>query len=134
MAKTIEIELDDVRRLAALQCTLGEAAAFFRITAKKFKQIMSDFPEVAEAWEEGRNMGKTSLRRRQFRLASISAPMAIHLGKNYLDQREISTTELTGKDGAPLQSMDMDLTKLDGNARQQLRELLLRASRPSTDS
>jgi hypothetical protein len=134
MAKQINIDLDDVRRLAALQCTEAEAGAFFKITGKKFKKIMADFEEVQDAWEEGKSLGKTSLRRKQFRLASTSASMAIHLGKNMLDQRDVSTTELTGRGGGAIEVMDMDLGKLDGDARKQLRELLLRASRSTSNS
>lgn len=130
--KRIEIQLEDVQRLAALQCSEGEAAAFFRITKPKFLKIMADFPDVREAWEAGRELGRTSLRRKQFRLASTSASMAIHLGKNMLNQRDAVTHEHTGKDGGPIQSMD--LSKLDHDARNQLRELLKRASRSESNS
>lgn len=128
MAKRrVEIDLDDVVRLGALQCTLAEAAAFFKISGPRLTKIMNKFPEVKEAWENGREQGKTSLRRKQYRLASTSASMAIHLGKNYLNQKDAASLEVTGKDGGPVQTMD--LSKLDQNERNKLRELLLRARR-----
>lgn len=45
-------------------------------------------PEIEEALDRGREQGKVSLRRTQFRLAEKSAGMAIFLGKNYLDQSD----------------------------------------------
>lgn len=128
MTKKVHINLDDIARLGALQCTLGEAAAFFHIGVARFKKILEKFPEVKDAWIQGQEQGKTSLRRKQYRLAATSASMAIHLGKNYLNQKDAQTLEHTGADGGPIQTMD--LTKLDQGERDQLRTLLNRARRP----
>lgn len=125
--KRIVIDLDDVTRLGRLQCTESEAAAFFKIGVNKFKKILNDFPDVKEAWDRGQSMGKTSLRRKQMALASSSASMAIHLGKNMLNQRESVTHEHTGQGGGPIQTFD--LASLSTDDRSKLRELLLRAAR-----
>lgn len=131
MAKRrIEINLDDVTRLAALQCSEAEAAAFFHCSVKKFKEILGTFEDVKQAWDEGREAGKTSLRRKQFRLASTSASMAIHLGKNILGQKDAVSMEHTGRNGGPIENID--LTKLDQDGRDKLRELLIRASQSSS--
>ena len=60
--KKIYIDLEDVRRLAILQCTPAEAAAFFKISAKKFNEILSKFEDVREAWEQGQQKRKSGLR------------------------------------------------------------------------
>lgn len=125
--RIVEINLDDIARLGALQCTKTELAAFLGISMQRLNKIFEKFPEVVAAWESGREQGKTSLRRKQYRLAATSASMAIHLGKNYLNQKDAQTLEHTGKDGGPIQTMD--LSKLDQNERDKLRELLLRAKR-----
>src|SRR5690606_33944194 len=106
MAKRIiNINLPDVERLDGLQCTLYEAAAFFNIPGSKFSQIMKKFPEVQEAWDRGREAGKTSLRRKQWRLAGSSASMAIHLGKNILSQKDAVSHEHSGPEGGPIQTL-----------------------------
>lgn len=129
MAKrTIHIELTKVRELAALQCSEKEAASFFGISKTKFKKILDTMPDVLEAWEQGKDSGKISLRRKQFRLASLNATMAIHLGKNMLDQKDAVSHEHTGKDGGPIESVD--LTKLDQNERNKLRDILLKTRKP----
>lgn len=126
MAKKIHIELKEVRKLAAMQCSEAEVAAFFGIGVRKFKEIVLNFPEVKKAWEQGRELGKTSLRRKQFRLADNNATMAIHLGKQYLNQTEHSSIEINDKSSGD----EFDLTKLDQNERDQLRKVLTRAQRP----
>lgn len=130
--KRIVIELDDVERLARLQCTESEAAAFFKVGVNKFKKILNDFQDVKDAWDRGQAKGKTSLRRKQFALASSSASMAIHLGKNMLNQRESVTHEHTGAAGGPIQTLD--LASLSPDDRSKLRELLLRAARSESAS
>lgn len=128
--KSIHIELSDIRQLAALQCTEAEAASFFNISTKKFKEILSKFPDVADAWEQGKNLGKTTLRRKQLRLASTSSAMAIFLGKQMLGQKDVNTTELTGPNGGPIESTDF--SSLSQDERNQLREILSKARKPAS--
>lgn len=130
--KSIHIQLDELTRLAALHCTEKEAAAFVGCSKKKFQEILETMPDVKEAWERGRQSGKISLRRKQFRLASTNAAMAIFLGKQMLDQQDVSTTEVTGKDGGPIQNVD--LTKLSSDERNQLRKIFLKSSKPGSST
>lgn len=121
------IRLEDVRKVAMLQATQAEAASYFSITPKAFKKLLEDNVKVRRAWEEGQQNGRLSLRRKQIRLASVNASMAIHLGKHYLEQEEKVKTEITGKDGGPLEVLDYSL--LNNDERKKLRELLERASK-----
>ena len=50
----------------------------------------------SEVFKQKRELGKMSLRRKQWKLADKSAPMAIFLGKQYLGQRD--AIEIEDKD------------------------------------
>lgn len=124
MAKKIEIELGKLQGLAALQCTEAEAAAVIGCNVNKFREILKTMPDVKEAWDAGKEHGKTSLRRRQFRLAATSASMAIHLGKNILNQKDAQTIEHTNPDGS---MTGIDVGKLSQDDREKLRSILIGA-------
>ncbi|TIQ06757.1 MAG: hypothetical protein E5X57_24210 [Mesorhizobium sp.] len=76
---------------------------------------MQRHPEIGEALEVGKEQGKVSLRRTQFRLAAKNAGMAIFLGKNILDQTD--RQDITS-------SVTVDVTVTD--ARSKLERLIAR--------
>lgn len=86
-----EISKDTFEKLCGIQCTLVEIAGMFDCCEdtieswckKTYKQTFSEVYKTYSA------PGKISLRRAQFRLAERSAAMAIWLGKQYLDQKDI---------------------------------------------
>ena len=80
----LEINPDEVFRLASLQCTYREMASFFECDEKTLRNRFS-----AEI-EKGREVGKISIRRAQFKRAvdAGSDTMLIWIGKQYLNQRE----------------------------------------------
>jgi hypothetical protein len=80
--------LDTVYKLAGLFCTQREAAGFLGVCYKTFTNFLYECKEARAAWDDGVEVGKSSLRRKQFRLAEKSASMAIFLGKNYLGQSD----------------------------------------------
>lgn len=85
------VNAEDVRKLAALQCTIEEIAAFVGLDKSNVSR------RFAKELKEGREQGKTSLRKYQFDLAKKSAAMAIFLGKNYLgqsDQKDVIIQEM----------------------------------------
>lgn len=119
------VKLEDIERLSRLQCTEPEIYGFLGLTHKQWVEIKRD-PDVQAALTIGQNYGKISIRRKQFRLADESAPMAIHLGKQYLGQKDVQRTELTGAEGGPIETID--LSKLSIEEKQDLRRLLARSS------
>lgn len=119
------VKLSDIEKISAMQATKAEAASFFRISVSTFNKLLDKDPRAREAWERGKDNGKLTLRRKQMRLASTNAQMAIFLGKQYLDQDDKTVSEITGKDGGPLEVAD--LTRLSIDERKKLKELLLRA-------
>jgi hypothetical protein len=126
-----KVKLQDIEKLAMLQCTHREAAGFLDLRVSAFRQLMRKNPKVAEAWERGQQMGLVSLRRKQMALASHNATMAIFMGKQYLGQRDIVTNQHVGADGGPI---DIDLSRLGKGDRDDLRALLTRALGPESSS
>lgn len=86
VCKPLDMEL--IETLCRMQCTDMEIAAVLKITPAALCQRKGDNPALKELLENGRERGKASLRRTQFKLAERSASMAIHLGKNYLEQTD----------------------------------------------
>lgn len=88
-----EIDYVAVEKLANIQCTQEEIASFLGISSRtllrdeKFKELFS----------KGRENGKMSLRRIQWKHAEKSVPMAIWLGKQYLGQKDIIEASTTGE-------------------------------------
>ena len=78
----IKIDEEQLEKLGALQCTYEEIAAFFKCDKST---ISRNYNKIVE---RGREQGKISLRRKQWKLADKSAAMAIFLGKNYLGQSD----------------------------------------------
>ena len=101
-AKAI-IKLDELERLAGLQCTEVEVAAYFRVSERAVKMALAK-PEFRQAWERGKHGGLISLRRAQFQAAveGKNPTMLIWMGKQLLGQRDLQAVELAGKDGGPI--------------------------------
>lgn len=96
-----EIDKEMFEELCGLQCTEEEIASVFRCsidTLSRFcqREYKESFAELYKKLSEG---GKTSLRRKQWKLAETSATMAIWLGKQYLGQKDSSEVSITGKEG-----------------------------------
>ena len=100
--KPTEIDIEQLERLASLQCTDRELAAFFRCTTRTIEKRRKE-PAFKEALERGKALGQISVRRAQMRLLeSGNATMGIWLGKQLLGQRDITPVELTGANGSEI--------------------------------
>jgi hypothetical protein len=91
--------IDILKGLGRIQCTTKELAATFGVTEPTIFLLFKRSPACKEAYEGGKEVGKASLRRTQFRLAEKNAAMAIFLGKNYLgqtDRQELNSGEGNG--------------------------------------
>lgn len=76
------IDEEQVLKLAQMMCTQREIAAFFDVSVDTIHNRFSDIIN------KGHEIGKMSLRRKQWKLAEKNAAMAIFLGKNYLGQSD----------------------------------------------
>lgn len=87
--KPKEIDPEEVKKLAAIQCSVEEIADFFDVSKKTIER------RFGAAIKTGRSTGKTSLKRQQYIVAMKgNVTMLIWLGKQYLGQKEKSTEEL----------------------------------------
>jgi len=120
--KTIFVDPKDIERLGRLQCTYREAAAFLDIRVGQFKQLIAKDQEARRAWEKGLRLGQISIRRKQMRLGSSNAAMAIFLGKQYLGQRDVQSHEQVGDNA----SLEIDASQLTQEERDALRKLIAR--------
>ena len=120
-----KVRVSAIRALSELQATEEEASASLRLSVKTFREMIRIDARAKAAWEDGRQLGRVSIRRKQFALADRHPQMAIFLGKQYLGQNEISVIEHSGRDGGPIKTLD--LTKLDAGERKNLREALIAA-------
>lgn len=103
-----EINQKTFEGLCALMCTLEEIAGVFDVSVDTIERFCKRtyHKNFAEVFKVKSAVGKTSLRRKQFKLADKSAAMAIFLGKNYLgqtDRYEQATVEV--EDLTPLVEM-----------------------------
>jgi hypothetical protein len=100
--KPLEIDVEQLEKLASLQCTDRELAAFFRCTTRTIEKRRKE-PAFKEALERGKAMGQISVRRAQMKLLEGgNATMGIWLGKQLLGQRDVTPVELTGSNGSEL--------------------------------
>ena len=86
----IEIDMEQFKKLCAIQCTEEEIASWFKCsvdTVERWckRELKMSF---AEAFKKYSSSGKISLRRWQYKMAEHNVPMAIFLGKNWLGQTD----------------------------------------------
>ena len=92
----IDIDVEQFKKLCALQCTEEEIASWFKCshdTIDRFcrREFKMSFEEVFKIFSVD---GKISLRRTQFAMAEHNCSMAIWLGKQYLNQKDITENEI----------------------------------------
>jgi hypothetical protein len=92
--KRIEIDLEQLERWCALQCTDEELAAAFGVSTRTIESRRKD-PAFAQAMERGKAKGCISVRRTQMKLLEAgNASIAIWLGKQLLGQRDVTPLEV----------------------------------------
>ena len=86
----IKLNVVDAEKLATLQCTFEEIAAFFDVSVDTVRARSRDDREFSQALQKGREGGRISVRREQFRKAvdQGNVTMLIWLGKQWLGQRD----------------------------------------------
>nr|AYC80792.1 hypothetical protein [uncultured bacterium] len=98
-----DIDLEELEKLCAMQCTDEEIAAFLRVSTRTIERRRK-VPSFREAMERGKAKGRVSVRRNLFRLATNGNLGAnIFLAKNLLGYKDAVTNEHTGLDGGPIQ-------------------------------
>ena len=85
--------LAHIQEMAAIGSQPAEIADYLRVGTEWVRRAIDAEheqydPDVADAYSEGRHEYLKRLRQAQQNLADVNAQMAIHLGKQYLDQRD----------------------------------------------
>lgn len=96
----IDIDMDQFKKLCAIQCTLAEISSWFKCsedTVERWckRELKMTFADAFKTWSAD---GKISLRRIQFRMAETNVSMAIWLGKQYLGQKDQQDVVVTAED------------------------------------
>lgn len=87
------MELDEalIEKLAAIHCTMDEIALILGCS----KDTIERRPELMAKVYKAKAEGKSSIRRHQWKLAQAgNATMLIWLGKQLLDQKDVSRLEI----------------------------------------
>jgi len=101
--KPVHIDVEELEKLCALQCTEQEIAAFFGVNIRTIERRKKN-PAFAARMERGRARGCVSLRRYLWGLvAKGNAAASVFLAKNLLGYKDSSTHELSGSDGGAIQ-------------------------------
>lgn len=88
---------DLLHRYGQLFCTQEEVAGLLGVSHQTLISFFDREPLARQIFDDGRAHGKMSLRRSQARLAQKNATMAIFMGMNYLDQKDLRGVEVKGK-------------------------------------
>jgi hypothetical protein len=113
-----ENTLRTLSEIAKLFGTQEEAAAILGVSRRTLTSFLNAHEMARDAWDDGIQRAKVSLRRKQFALADRNAPAAIFLGKNYLGQKDENHTNLNVK------------TEVGQMTEEQLMEIASRAPAP----
>jgi hypothetical protein len=102
----MDIEPRMLAELAKIHCTTKEAASVLGMGVRTFMLRMKE-PQYRDIWNFGKDIGKVSLRRTQWRhangIGSGAVNMSIHLGKHWLGQTDKAAIEMSGPGGGPIQ-------------------------------
>jgi hypothetical protein len=117
--------LELIRRLGEIQCNNKEAASVLGVGHTYFTKWLARNPTAQACWDAGQDIGRMSLRRRQFHIALYGqnqTGMCIWLGKQYLGQQdmvkqdvkmEVSNDEATRALRAEIDAMALRLGNTD---------------------
>ena len=133
--KLVNIDLAELEKLASLQCTDEELAAWFGVSTRTIERRKVTSRSFAEAIGRGRAKGRTSLRRSLWGLAVKGNPAAnIFLAKNLLGYKDYFANEHSGPNGGPITVTSRpDLKKLSDEELQQLRSIVAKTKPPGRD-
>src|ERR1700677_1085589 len=86
--KAVPIDLLDLEKLCAIQCSDEEIAGFFKVSVRTIQNRRAQ-RKFGDVMRQGAAKGSISIRRAQMRLVEAgNVPMIIFLGKNRLGQKD----------------------------------------------
>jgi len=120
-----KIDLAELEKLAGMQCTNEEIAAFFGVSKRTIvrKCKVEKFRDIID---QGRAKGRVSVRRSLFKLSNAgNVAASIFLAKNLLGYKDYFSNEHSGPGGAPIAiEARPDFSKLSNEELELLRRLV----------
>ena len=89
-----KIDYNLTEKLANIMCTQEEIATMFDCDVRTLQRD----EEFCRVFKKGKENGKMSLRRNQFKLSATNPTMAIWLGKQYLGQRDTNNADVSNEE------------------------------------
>jgi hypothetical protein len=126
-----KIELTQLEKLCALQCTDEEIASWFGVSTRTIERRRKE-RKFAAVMERGKAKGRISVRRMQMKLLEQgNATMAVWLGKQLLAQKDQVEKQHTGVSGGPPPGwlVGPDLNALSNSELEQMEALVEKISR-----
>lgn len=118
----MQIDLEDVEKLARLGHRMPTIATLMRISLRTLQQCVADDERVAFAIEFGRAMFERDIRVAQKRRALAGSDrMLVHLGETELGQKRQRGIELSGPGGGPIQ---LEVEELESQLERKINEFL----------
>jgi hypothetical protein len=112
-----EINMEELEKLCAMQCTTEEIAAYFGVSVRTIERRRK-VEGFGETMERGRAKGRVSVRRQLFKLANNgSLGATIFLAKNLLGYKSVVATEHSGPAGGPMEVSLADVLRERQRAR-----------------
>jgi hypothetical protein len=106
-----EIDLDELEKLCAMQCTDQEIASILGVSTRTIERRRK-VQSFGEAMERGKAKGRASVRRNLFRLAASGNLGAnIFLAKNLLGYKDVVSNEHSGPEGGPIEMSLADVLR-----------------------
>jgi len=106
-----EIDLDELEKLCAMQCTDQEIASILGVSTRTIERRRK-VQSFREAMERGKAKGRVSVRRNLFRLATSGNLGAnIFLAKNLLGYKDVVSNEHSGPEGGPIEMSLADVLR-----------------------
>jgi AraC-like DNA-binding protein len=122
-----KIDVETLKKLAAIQCSYAEMAAILGVNESTLTR------RFAQVIKEGREHGKSSLKRKQYEVAmGGNTTMLIWLGKQHLEQRDKNSHEHSGPDGKPIETRDVPATDaaLEARVKELINKLGIQGQEP----
>ena len=132
--RKLKIDISELEKLATLQCTEEEMAAFLGVSTRTLQRRLK-IPKFGDPVQRSRAKGKVSVRRSLFKLANEgNVAAAIFLSKNLLGYRDVVNNEHSGPGGGSIQIASRpDLSNLSDEELKQLRAIAGKALPPRGD-
>lgn len=130
-----EIDLKQLEAMCQIQCTAEECASLFDCCTDTLDARLKEagYTGFSEFFKIHSDAGKVSLRRMQWKNAQAgNVTMQIWLGKQMLDQKDRTANEHTGKNGGPIETVD--LSRLTDEQLEQYGALALAAEGAEPDA